>query len=86
MGNLRRDDKNRQSRQELRLAHYAAQVLLVFMKPVVPMLLAALALCAASCKVGPNYTTPTAKVAGGWRESPAISNQAYSTAEEVLVA
>jgi NodT family efflux transporter outer membrane factor (OMF) lipoprotein len=55
---------------------------LVFMKPVVPMLLAALALCAASCKVGPNYTTPAAKVAGHWQETPVITNRAYSAAEE----
>jgi len=41
-----------------------------------------LALSAASCKVGPNYTTPSARVAGHWREGPAISNQAYSMAEE----
>jgi NodT family efflux transporter outer membrane factor (OMF) lipoprotein len=35
-----------------------------------------------SCKVGPNYTTPAAKVAGQWRANPAVTNQAYSAAEE----
>jgi NodT family efflux transporter outer membrane factor (OMF) lipoprotein len=52
------------------------------MKPVVPMLLAALALCAASCNVGPNYATPAAKVAGHWQETLVITNRAYSAAEE----
>jgi NodT family efflux transporter outer membrane factor (OMF) lipoprotein len=42
----------------------------------------ALALSAASCKIGPNYATPAAKVAGHWRETPAVTNQAYSAAEE----
>jgi outer membrane protein TolC len=46
------------------------------------ILLAGLALFAASCKVGPNYTTPTAKVARHWEESAAVTNQAYSAAEE----
>ena len=64
MGNQHRDEKNRQSEQEPKLAHYAAQVLRVFMKPVVSMLLAALALGVVSCKVGPNYSTPVATVAG----------------------
>ena len=52
------------------------------MKPAVPLLVLALALLAVSCKVGPNYTTPTAKVAGQWQANPAVTNQAYSTAEE----
>jgi NodT family efflux transporter outer membrane factor (OMF) lipoprotein len=52
------------------------------MKSGVSMLLAALALCAASCKVGPNYATPAAKVAGHWQETPVITNRAYSAAEE----
>jgi NodT family efflux transporter outer membrane factor (OMF) lipoprotein len=46
------------------------------------LLSVSLGLSMASCKVGPNYTTPASKVASHWRESPAISNQAYSTAEE----
>ena len=47
-------------------------------------LAASLLLCllASSCKVGPNYATPPAKVAGQWLETPAITNQAYSAAEE----
>lgn len=49
---------------------------------VAAILLVALALSAASCKVGPNYTTPTAKVASRWRETPAITNRAYGAAEE----
>jgi len=52
------------------------------MKSVVSMLLAALALGAASCKVGPNYSTPVAKVAGQWQQTPVITNRAYSAAEE----
>jgi NodT family efflux transporter outer membrane factor (OMF) lipoprotein len=48
-----------------------------------PVILAlSLALCAVSCKVGPNYTTPTAKVAGQWQASPVVTNQAYGAAEE----
>jgi NodT family efflux transporter outer membrane factor (OMF) lipoprotein len=52
------------------------------MKLVVPMLLAVVALSAVSCKVGPNYTTPAAKVAGHWQETPAITNRNYGAAEE----
>jgi NodT family efflux transporter outer membrane factor (OMF) lipoprotein len=52
------------------------------MKPVFPSLVVALALCAASCKVGPDYATPAAKVAGQWQATPVITNQAYSVAEE----
>ena len=52
------------------------------MKPTLPILVVALALCAVSCKVGPNYATPPAKVAGHWQENPAVTNRAYSAAEE----
>jgi NodT family efflux transporter outer membrane factor (OMF) lipoprotein len=52
------------------------------MKPALPLLVLALALCMVSCKVGPNYSTPTAKVAGQWQANPAVTNQAYSAAEE----
>jgi len=41
-----------------------------------------MAFSAASCKVGPNYSTPTARVAGQWQATPALTNQAYGTAEE----
>ena len=46
-------------------------------------LILALLLClfASSCKVGPNYATPPAKVAGHWPD-PALTNQAYSAAED----
>ncbi|MCX6926104.1 MAG: efflux transporter outer membrane subunit [Verrucomicrobia bacterium] len=52
------------------------------MKPALPLVVVALALSAASCKVGPNYMTPNAKVAGHWRETSAVTNRAYSVAEE----
>lgn len=52
------------------------------MKPALPILVVAVALSAASCKVGPKYATPSAKVAEHWRETPAVTNQAYSAAEE----
>ncbi len=44
--------------------------------------LAALALAAVSCKVGPTYVTPTAKVANHWQPTTVVTNQAYSAAEE----
>jgi NodT family efflux transporter outer membrane factor (OMF) lipoprotein len=43
--------------------------------------IAALVLVAASCTVGPNYVTPTAKVAGQWMESPVITNRPPGLAE-----
>ena len=55
---------------------------LASMKPTLPLLVLALALCAVSCKVGPNYSTPAAKVAGQWQANPAVTNQAYSAAED----
>ncbi len=39
-------------------------------------------LLTSSCMVGPNYTTPQAKVAPQWLENPAITNQPYSAAEK----
>ncbi|HZQ45770.1 MAG TPA: efflux transporter outer membrane subunit [Verrucomicrobiae bacterium] len=42
---------------------------------------AILAVVLVSCKVGPNYTTPMAKVAGHWTENLALTNRAYGTAE-----
>jgi len=39
------------------------------------LVVAALAMLAASCEVGPNYVTPKANVAGQWMENPAITNQ-----------
>ncbi len=50
-------------------------------KPALSLLVVALVLSAASCKVGPNYSTPTAKVASQWQANPAVTNQAYSAAE-----
>jgi NodT family efflux transporter outer membrane factor (OMF) lipoprotein len=41
-----------------------------------------LALVASSCKVGPNYTTPPARVASQWGENPAITNRPFSAAED----
>ncbi len=52
------------------------------MKPAVSLLIVTLALAAASCKVGPNYSTPAAKVAGHWQETLAVTNQACGAAEE----
>ena len=40
-----------------------------------------LALFASSCKVGPNYSTPPAKVAGQWTQSLALTNQHHSAAD-----
>ncbi len=44
-----------------------------------PLLLPAL--LAGACKVGPNYTTPPADVAGQWTPSPAVTNEAPGAAE-----
>jgi NodT family efflux transporter outer membrane factor (OMF) lipoprotein len=41
-----------------------------------------MALTATSCKVGPNYATPTAKVADHWQATPVVTNQPYGAAEE----
>ena len=49
---------------------------------LLPGLWVALALWTVSCKVGPNYSTPTAKVAGQWQENSAVINRPYSAAEE----
>jgi NodT family efflux transporter outer membrane factor (OMF) lipoprotein len=52
------------------------------MKPVLPTLGVALALFAASCKVGPNYTTPPARVADHWQQNTVVTNRAYGAAAE----
>ncbi len=52
------------------------------MRTALPILAVTLALLAVSCKVGPNYTTPAAKVASQWQESSILTNRAYSAAEE----
>jgi NodT family efflux transporter outer membrane factor (OMF) lipoprotein len=51
------------------------------MKPVF-ISLAALAVLAVSCKVGPNYSTPKASVAGQWMENSTITNRPFSAAED----
>jgi outer membrane protein TolC len=43
--------------------------------------IATLAVLAASCTVGQNYVTRETKVAGQWKENPAVTNQPLSTAE-----
>ena len=48
----------------------------------VATLIAALAVLATSCKVGPDYTTPPAKAAAHWREGSAVTNAPYGVAEE----
>ncbi len=52
------------------------------MKPAFLILVGAVALSAASCMVGPNYRTPSSKVAPHWLESSATTNQPYGAAEE----
>jgi NodT family efflux transporter outer membrane factor (OMF) lipoprotein len=37
---------------------------------------------AVSCKVGPNYVTPNASVAGQWMENSTITNRPFSAAED----
>ena len=51
------------------------------MKPV-PIFLAVLAVFAVSCRVGPNYVTPKAGVAGQWLENSTITNRPFSAAED----
>jgi NodT family efflux transporter outer membrane factor (OMF) lipoprotein len=43
--------------------------------------IASLVVLAASCTVGPNYTTPRSKVTGQWMENPAIANRPPGAAE-----
>ena len=45
------------------------------------ILLALLALSITSCKVGPDYVTPKAKVAGEWRSNPAVTNRPVGLGE-----
>lgn len=51
------------------------------MKQALLILAAGLAALATSCKVGPNFVTPSSKVAGQWMENPTITNRPLSTAE-----
>ena len=53
-----------------------------FVKPSLSILVVALAVFAVSCKVGPNYTTPRASVAGQWMENSTITNRPFSAAED----
>ncbi len=39
-------------------------------------------LVAVSCRVGPDYHPPQTNVAGHWRQTPVLTNRAYSVAEE----
>ena len=52
------------------------------LKPALSILFAALAVFAVSCKVGPNYVTPKASVAGQWLENSTITNRPFSAAED----
>ena len=52
------------------------------MKLALPTLVATLAVLAISCKVGPNYATPRASVAGQWMENSTITNRPFSAAED----
>jgi NodT family efflux transporter outer membrane factor (OMF) lipoprotein len=52
------------------------------MKPVLPSLALALTFFVVSCKVGPNYVTPPSRVASQWQETRAVTNRAYTVAEE----
>ena len=50
--------------------------------PALSILVAGLGVFAVSCKVGPNYTTPKAGVAGQWLENSTITNRPFSAAED----
>ncbi len=52
------------------------------MKPELSVLIMVLVLSAASCQVGPNYTTPSSRVEAQWQPSSVVTNQAYGAAEE----
>jgi NodT family efflux transporter outer membrane factor (OMF) lipoprotein len=52
------------------------------LKPALSILLIGLAGFAVSCKVGPNYVTPKASVAGQWMENSTITNRPFSAAED----
>jgi NodT family efflux transporter outer membrane factor (OMF) lipoprotein len=56
--------------------------LLFLRRPIAVFGIATLVVVNCSCKVGPNYATPAAKVAGQWQANPAVTNQAYGAAEE----
>ncbi|HEV2436051.1 MAG TPA: efflux transporter outer membrane subunit [Verrucomicrobiae bacterium] len=45
------------------------------LRPALFILTAALAVLAVSCKVGPNYATPQANVAGQWMENSAVAHR-----------
>jgi NodT family efflux transporter outer membrane factor (OMF) lipoprotein len=49
--------------------------------PILSIVAVALAFSAASCKVGPNFVTPQAKVAGQWMPTRAITNRPVGLAE-----
>lgn len=44
-------------------------------KRALPILIGVLVILASSCKVGPNYQTPKASVAGQWMENTAVTNR-----------
>ncbi len=44
------------------------------MKPPLALVIGGLAMLAASCEVGPNFTPPKASVAGHWMENAAVTN------------
>jgi NodT family efflux transporter outer membrane factor (OMF) lipoprotein len=48
---------------------------IISLKPALLFLICALAVLAVSCKVGPDYQTPSANVAGQWMENPAATNR-----------
>lgn len=48
------------------------------MKPGLLIFASALAVLAVSCKVGPNYATPQANVAGQWMENTAVTNRLFA--------
>ena len=50
--------------------------------PALSILVAGLGVFAVSCKVGPNYMTPKAGVAGQWLENSTITNRPFSAAED----
>jgi hypothetical protein len=52
------------------------------LKPALLIPIIALAVFAVSCKVGPNYVTPKASVAGQWMENSTITNRPFSAAED----
>ncbi len=52
------------------------------LKPAFSILLVVFAVFAGSCKVGPNYVTPQAGVAGQWMENSTVTNRPFSPAED----